>query len=556
MKNDFSEKDIFGKSHKMDTKVDIPHRQRGEKLVDYAEKLAMLYVRISNLSERKLKGQFFTPKQVSAFMVNLFHIQNDTIRLLDPGAGIGILSAAFCERLLHFSDKVTLYIEAYENDPKLLPFLERVLHECRLELRVGGHTLKYNILEEDFILQNAKFLKNNDTLLLWKLEREQFDYVISNPPYYKLDIASPHASAMKQLVLGQPNIYPFFMALSLSMLKTTGEMVFITPRSFCSGKYYSKFRDWFLENADIEHIHIFESRKDIFDHDGVLQENIIIKARPAKKKHSKRTVNITVSKDKFFKDLKEYKISYEDMIHQTHGCVLIKIPTSDIDIHIQHTLKNWNHTLHSLGLEISTGPVVAFRAREYLTNFKNDQLTAPLIWMHNIRGMKVLWPAKKNGKHEGIRIEKESTPLLLPVKNYVLVKRFSSKEQSRRLYAGVLLESEFKYNSVGIENHVNYIYRRYGCLTSEEAFGIAALLNTSIIDTFFRSLNGNTQVNASDIRVLPLPPLEILRKIGRIIETKRWNIGQELDCTITEVLGIKDYIVKTLNRKVGKHGEN
>ena len=68
------------------------------------------------------------------------------------------------------------------------------------------------------------------------------------------------------------------MAVAANMLKPKGEMVFITPRSFCSGLYYKKFREWLLNNVQITNIHIFESRKDVFDKDKVLQENIIIKA--------------------------------------------------------------------------------------------------------------------------------------------------------------------------------------------------------------------------------------------------------------------------------------
>ena len=54
-----------------------------------------------------------------------------------------------------------------------------------------------------------------------------------------------------------------------------------------------------------------------------------------------------------------------------------------------------------------------------------------------------------------------------------------------------------------------------GTLTAEEIFGLAALLNSHLIDAWFRSTNGNTQVSATELRAMPLPPLEAIHAIGR-----------------------------------------
>jgi adenine-specific DNA-methyltransferase len=151
-------------------------------------------------------------------------------------------------------------------------------------------------------------------------------------------------------------------------------------------------------------------------------------------------------------------------------------------------LDGWPATLRALGLEISTGPVVPFRATKHLLyEFTKDGKSAPLFWMHNMQGMRLTWPNGNNRKPVAIRISEASRPLMLPTKNYVLLRRFSSKEQKRRLHAAVLLESEFPYDLVGLENHLNYIYRPGGNLSINEAFGLAAILNTAIVDNYFRS---------------------------------------------------------------------
>jgi adenine-specific DNA-methyltransferase len=524
---------------KLELLMKIPERRKDEGLAAYAQRLSELYSKTFSPEIRKHRGQFFTPEQVSAFMVSLFENPHKTIRLLDPGAGTGILSAAFCERLLNNGKTENLTIDVYENDPNIVPFLTMVLESCKSELEKKGLVVEYNIYENDYVLQNKRYFTKSD--LMWNGEKPvSYDFIISNPPYYKIDIESPQSIVMNELISGQPNIYALFMALSVSMLNAEGEMVFITPRSFCSGLYYKKFRQWFLRNAQITNIHIFESRKEIFDHDEVLQENIIIKAKKLKISEKPNKIIISESKNKHFNNISKLEVRSEDVIFRKNGDIFIRIPTLPLDIEILHVIDSWPNILKELGLEISTGPVVSFRAEEYLLpELTEIPASVPLLWMHNMKDMSIVSSIHKEKKASAIQVSSETKHLLLPVKNYVLVKRFSSKEQKRRLYASVLLESEFPHKNVGIENHVNYIHKPGGNLSVYEAFGIASLLNTTIIDKFFRSLNGNTQVNATDIRSLPLPDIENIRKIGKAVyESGSYKNGIDLDGIIAGILGL------------------
>ena len=494
----------------------IPEREQKEGLVDYAERLSDTYSRTHGTESRKKRGQFFTHKQVSRFMASLFALRHRRIRLLDPGAGTGVLTAAFCERILQ--EKPTqLVIDTYENDKNIIPFLNKVLDSCKAKLEKKGHKVKYRIIEKDFILSNGAYFEKPN--LFWKGEKPLYDFVICNPPYYKLNKDSPHSKVMDEIVSGQPNIYALFMSLSASMVKEAGEMVFITPRSFCSGLYYKRFRKWFLSKAQIANVHIFESRAEIFEKDEVLQENMIIRVKRVKAIDRNSRVTITTSRNKDLTEIRKLEVDYRDVISDRNGESFIRIPASSLDVEILRQADTWPTTLNRLGLEISTGPVVSFRAREHLLpEMTKNQESVPLLWMHNMKDMRVKWPVKKNGKPSAISVSENTRKLLLPIKNYVLVKRFSSKEQKRRLYAALLLESEFPYSTIGIENHVNYIHRPKGNLSIAEAFGIAAILNTNLYDNFFRALNGNTQVNATDIRSLPLPSHETLTSIGEVVQ--------------------------------------
>ena len=527
----------------------VPKKLEGEGLLDYATRLSEVYASHFDLRARKPKGQFFTPRQIAAYMASLSNIRDDAIRLLDPGAGTGVLSAAFCERLLENDRTTDLTIDAYESDSDLLPFLRETLRSCKMSLKRKGHRVRCNVRGDDFILVNQGRLWKTDLFRSDEADTS-YDAVVCNPPYYKLNKNSPEAIAMQELVCGQPNIYSLFMALSASMLRPGGEMIFITPRSFCSGLYYQRFLEWFLKKIRISHIHVFESRKEIFDKDGVLQENIIIKAERPDGADRTRTLSVSWSKNRLFQHVKTLKAKAADAVCRKNGRVFVRIPTSRLDTDILHVVDSWPNTLESLGLGISTGPVVAFRARQYLQPSMNaSRESVPLLWMNNIRGMRIVWPLPETGKPIAIRVCDRTRPLLLQVKNYVLLKRFSSKEQKRRLYAAVSTKSDFPYRLVGIENHLNYIHRPNGNLSIDEAFGVAGLLNTALIDRYFRSLNGNTQVNANDIRSVPFPDLRDVERIGRNIrrlQESRSSLSP--DEIVSDVLEIDGDISRRLNK--------
>jgi len=284
-------------------------------------------------------------------------------------------------------------------------------------------------------------------------------------------------------------------------------------------------------------VHIFESRRDIFNDDGILQENILLKG--TKTKGSAKHIEISVSRTKTFDGYRVIGANEKEILYRKNGDIFIRIPTSEMNLITLRLIDDWPNTLQNLGLEISTGPVVDFRTKDNLRNTSNcNNGNVPLLWMHNLKGMQIKWPLFKKGKPTCIAVNDDTRPILLPVKNYILVKRFSSKEQKKRINASVMLSEGFSQESIGIENHVNYIYKKNGELSKEEALGLAALLNSSHIDNYFRSLNGNTQVNATDLRSLPLPNLDQIQKIGEK-GTDKCLSQEEIDAGVSEILKIE-----------------
>jgi len=83
-----------------------------------------------------------------------------------------------------------------------------------------------------------------------------------------------------------------------------------------------------------------------------------------------------------------------------------------------------------------------------------------------------------------------------------------------RLSAGILCSDDFETTMLAIENHVNYVVHNDRRLSLEEATGITALFNSALLDRYFRSFSGNTQVNATEVRTMKFPTLDIIREIG------------------------------------------
>jgi adenine-specific DNA-methyltransferase len=210
-----------------------------------------------------------------------------------------------------------------------------------------------------------------------------------------------------------------------------------------------------------------------------------------------------------------------------------------LDEQIVKVVDSWTGSLGQYGLDVSTGPVVAFRAQPWLTDvtsvFRNQAV--PLLWMQNVKVQQVEWPINNGHKPQGIALDEEVKLLLVPTINYVLLRRFSAKEEPRRLIAAPFLADQYNYQWVGLENHLNYIYKKRGSLEIEETIGLSIFLNSALIDRYFRIVNGNTQVNAAELRTLPLPPLELIKQIGRKVLSKNKN---------TESVDIETIVFSTL----------
>jgi adenine-specific DNA-methyltransferase len=508
---------------------------------EFAEVLGLEYASSTSDKHKKDNGQYFTPKQIADFMGNLASTKTNKISILDPGCGTGILTCSLIENLIQKSAITEIELVLYETDENVLTITQKVIEFLAFWLAEKNIHLKYIINRADFVIENSKVFEIST--LFGSENVSHYDYIISNPPYFKISKNDKRAKAARELVYGQPNIYSLFMGVAAKLLKQDGEMIFITPRSFAAGNYFKAFRQSFFKDVSISNIDIFESRNKMFKNDNVLQENIILRAT----KQFNSDIRITVSLcDKGLKNPTEKVFKTNSLIDLKSRDKVLFIPSNDKETSTIEIFKRWQNTLNDFNIRISTGPIVAFRCTEFLkTEGEINDSLSPLIWLHNIKEMELIYPLQKGKKPGFIINSDESRKVLLKNKNYVLLRRFSSKDDKSRLVCCPFFSSDFETGMVGFENHLNYIHRPNGNLSENEIWGFSALYSSSLFDTYFRTFNGNTQVGATELKQIKIPPLEDIILIGSKIKEFNKPDKQVINEIVNEVLLERTYVKNT-----------
>jgi adenine-specific DNA-methyltransferase len=518
----------------------------GNDLLGFSAELERRFEAGTSPASRKEKGQFFTPAAVCGFMAGLFSAVPKHFRLLDAGAGVGALSAAVCERVLQLRSPHSLEIHLFENDPALTPLLEENLRNCRIALERAGHRLNYALHADDFLTVAAR--REGETWLFATGEDlGDFDGVIMNPPYFKIGGASAHARGMRHVVHGQPNIYALFLAKAAELLRPEGELIAITPRSFCNGLYFRDFRRWFFARMALQRIHLFESRTEAFQGANILQESIITRWQ----RLGQPSVSVAISTS-FGADLPRtldvQTLPADAVVDDSCGALMVRVPASIEEAKILKVTEAWAARFNELGLRVSTGPVVLFRAKQFLLQELDGRDTAPLLTVHNVRPFQTVWPVPRRNKPTAFRVCAGSLKHLVPTRNYVLLRRFSAKEERRRLTASCLLAEQEQRPYLALENHLNYVYHAERELAAEETFGLAALFNSALLDRYFRVISGNTQVNATEIRTMKFPELASIARIGKRVRKLPGCPPAAVEQIVLQELGINGLLERYLTQ--------
>ena len=468
-------------------------------------------------------GQVMTPPSIAGFMASLFEFKRGGgVKVLDPGAGKGALSGAFIQAWSQKTGgQAPMALTAYEVDPEMLERLRPFLRQCALEVQRKGGELDLIVQPYDFIQAVANPFEFGDP--------GAFTHAILNPPYKKITGDSLHRKWLRDLGIETVNLYSGFMAVALQLLKPGGQLVAIVPRSFCNGPYYRPFRRMVLANSAIEHIHLFESRTEAFREDDVLQENVIIKLVRGGKQGP---VVLSTSRDDSFSDCESRQVPFDSVVNTGDAEKFIRIPQAAQAVGASMPFV---HDLGELGLQVSTGPVVDFRLKDFLLE-QATGLAVPLLYPCHFADGKMRWPAGSTKKKSAIMNVPETRRWLYPAGSYVVTRRLSSKEETRRIVASVVSRAAMsEYGWIGFENHLNVFHAAKNGLEEDLARGLCAYLNSTQVDRYFRAFNGHTQVNATDLRKLPYPSIRQLVCLGKRMAKVRRCSQEQVDAMVEEL---------------------
>ena len=449
-------------------------------------------------------GQYFTPARTAEFLAAQFELPTEGVfRILDPGAGVGSLTTALVARVLRERPGLAVEVTACEVDGNIHAALADTLQECEVVAGKVGSTVATQVIGGDFIGWAA------DSSAFGGDAR--FDAVIMNPPYRKLGRTAAERRTVAACGCDASNLYTAFLVMAIQLLTEGGQLVAITPRSFTNGPYFKAFRHYFHQRMDLERLHIYESRNRVFADTDVLQENVIFTARRADEPR-RPPVEISVSRDHGDEPVVR-GVPFSQVIHPQDKELFWHIDLDEDADRLAGILEKLPATLTDIGLQVSTGRVVDFRATDHLHQDPQSG-DVPLIYPLHMREGRFVWPVPGARKNNAIAYNDDTRKLTFPAGHYAVVKRLSSKEERRRVVAAYFDPDEIACEHIGFENHVNVLHTDGNGLAEDIARGLTLWLNSTLLDELLRRFSGHTQVNATDLRNLRYPSRAELTTLG------------------------------------------
>ena len=456
-------------------------------------------------------GQYFTPMWVARLMASMLPPAQGSVRVLDPGAGAGTLFTAYAARALgQPRPSSSLSVTAFEIDPALRPFLECSARAVRQACASRSVACEVTLRIEDFARRASL-----EALGHLFSEPDTYDVAILNPPYKKLASSSDLRARLDALGIAAPNLYAAFLGLALRVVRPGGSVVAIVPRSFCNGTYFGRFRRYLLDSASVSRVHLFARRDRAFGEDAVLQENVVLGLQRGAGRRG--PVSLSFSNGAQGDPVWSRAAEFGEIVRPGDPDSFIHLPDSDWSAGLSRAMESLPSTLAGLGIVVSTGPVVSFRLRKWFADPRSEDPTAPLVHPANVDGLSVRWPVAGR-KPQALLRTPETKRVLIPKGWYVVTRRFSSKEEPRRVVASAIDPNRLPGNHIALENHLNYFHADGKPLQRDLAVGLATYLNSTFVDRYFRQFSGHTQVNATDLRKLMYPRASSLTSLGASLD--------------------------------------
>lgn len=352
-------------------------KEKKSEIKEFAD-TTIKYIEESDIKYRKSLGQYFTPRSIREILLDKLPDKKGEIKILDPACGTG----EFLITAKKFFKNARL--SGWDIDKKLANIARKSVPKADIKKRDA-------LLNQDY---------------------EQYDFVIGNPPYYEFSPSEATKKKFGDIMNGRVNIFSLFINQGLKWLKEGGHLAYVVPPSMNNGAYFSKLREFIVNNSNIEYLHVLKSPK-IFH--GALQSTMLLVLKKGKNKG--------------------------DYLFKKNGILIFSKNTK----YLKKEFKN-KITLHDLGYKVKTGRLVWNQNKHFLTNKRKGSIL--LIWAHNIteNGLKLTMFTEKKPQY----IKKND----FDIGPAIVVNRITGTPKAINLRAAIV-PRKMKFIA---ENHVNVIF--------------------------------------------------------------------------------------------------
>ena len=490
-------------------------------------------VREKSKAENIRLGRLFTKKDTARLMASMIELDpsRQVYTVLDPGAGTGILCGAIVDAICARAKNCKrIFLTCYENDPTFLPMLEDNLERMRKKCKHDFDVKLYYTVNATNYLTDSK---NHYTVTLQGQEEDKFDIVISNPPTAFIEKGSEEAETVGGVTQTKTSAAVLFASLASRHLEEGGQMVMMLPTTFASASALVPFRREMANALSLKKVHLFVGKQKNESRAVPLKKNILLAYANSP---APENIEITTSTDNgsAAKLTRLPPVSYNFVVDMGGGS--LTLPKSVEDTKIVKYISDFPETLTSLGLTMRTGLVIDSRC-EGLLFTEPIQGTVPLLRPAAISGGTVVFPRPIKRQY----IAPVKTNLIQKNKNMILIKRVPAKSDARFINASIYLASQLpNYRFISTHNKINFIDTKDSGseMCARLAFGLFALLNSTIYDRYVSIISKSKQINSKEMRSLPLPPRNIIENLGVRLMAMRQTSVKACDSIVNPTLHI------------------
>ena len=531
------------------------------------------YLHLVPLEIRRSLGQYMTPKPIAGYILQAagYHADKDILNctLCDPACGSGVFLVEAVRTFLRALRRTGVPVEEWYPE----------IQEHLVGIDVDPIACLYSRFNLSLLLAPALLawmranpesqpeplpIHQRDTLeslagelgeksLLDSQESApglagRFDFVVGNPPYRKLGrMPADLRRAFAASIYGHPNAYGMFLHAGIQMLRPGGRLGFIVPRSMLSGLYFQNLRRLIEEEARLEEISVLADRKRIFSQ--VLQGTMILVFRKrdsdrpagAEEPYRVRTAMIRSVADLEGGGPTHVMAEAAQVVRRLNGTTVWFVS----DRQRTYALLDKIIARHSLlgdpavGCPAKTGPIVWNRVKPLLRS-RGGTGTLPLVWATDVSRFEFALGAAGDSRPSFL-VDDDETRHLATCGPSLLVQRVTADEQARRIVAG--LPTFRACQRYFVENHLN-VLQPCSWSTIDLRF-LLGILSSDVVEFLFRAMNGNTQVSATEINLLPVPRGKFEAEIAAIVSAVEEaapdgleDLDQELNQRVARAYGI------------------